>query len=202
MSITTTMSDPRILLRQCIFHLLCTLMVSASAQLEIMNQWSFLKFNAPFNYPVGNYLPENTVFTGLEVGWDRVFLSTPRLWPGNPATVSWIPRNSFENSGEMSPPLQVCKSKTNSITGRFKIYFVSILELDIPTIKAEGLKTHKGILKLCYHSCNSLVRKIRIFIFYGSWFITAACDNDHSSFDRVFQFEAHGFFATRYPILT
>lgn len=82
--------------------------VSDSSQIEIMNQWSFLKFNVPFTYPMlRNYVPENTVFTSLEVGWDRVFLATPRLWPGNPATVSWIPRNSFESSGEQGPMLQV-----------------------------------------------------------------------------------------------
>lgn len=88
--------------------LCCTLAINASAQLEIMNQWSFLKFNAPFTYPLlRNYVPENTVFTSFEVGWDRIFLATPRLWPGNPATVSFIPRNGFENSGEPSPALQV-----------------------------------------------------------------------------------------------
>lgn len=94
--------------RQWILGVFWITLVSATAQLEIMNQWSFLKYNAPFSYPLlRNYVPENAVFTGMEVGWDRVFLATPRLWPGNPATVSWIPRNSFENSGEMSPALQV-----------------------------------------------------------------------------------------------
>ncbi|XKL69266.1 hypothetical protein PGB90_007035 [Kerria lacca] len=93
--------------RQWILGVFWITLVSATAQLEIMNQWSFLKYNAPFSYPLlRNYVPENAVFTGMEVGWDRVFLATPRLWPGNPATVSWIPRNSFENSGEMSPALQ------------------------------------------------------------------------------------------------
>ncbi len=100
--------------RQCysIIGILCLLNTGASAQLEIMNQWSFLKFNAPFSYPLmRNYVPENTVFTGLEVGWDRIFLATPRLWPGNPATISWIPRNGFENGGEISPALQVLNLK-------------------------------------------------------------------------------------------
>lgn len=96
--------NPILKLSACICWLLC----SVSAQMEIMNQWTFLKYNAPFSYPLlRNYVPENAVFTGLEVGWDRIFLATPRLWPGNPATISWIPRNSFENSGETSPALQV-----------------------------------------------------------------------------------------------
>lgn len=39
------------------------------------------------------YRPENTVFTGLEVTEDRIFLGAPRLRAGIPATLFTIPRN-------------------------------------------------------------------------------------------------------------
>lgn len=79
-------------------------------QLEVVSQWSFLKYNAPYNFPVlKNYNPENAVITGFEVGWDRLFIATPRLWPGNPATLSWIPRHKLEHNGE-SPVLEAYPS--------------------------------------------------------------------------------------------
>lgn len=37
---------------------------------------------------------ENTVFTGFEVTSNRIFLATPRLRDGVPATLSTIPRNT------------------------------------------------------------------------------------------------------------
>lgn len=48
--------------------------------------------------------PENTVPTGLEVGWNRLFVATPRLRLGVGATLSTFPRNTPPGS---SPVLQV-----------------------------------------------------------------------------------------------
>lgn len=47
--------------------------------------------------------PENTIFTGLEVTEDRIFLAMPRLRVGVPATLATIPRKSPAGS---SPPLR------------------------------------------------------------------------------------------------
>ncbi|KAJ8942945.1 hypothetical protein NQ314_009857 [Rhamnusium bicolor] len=60
---------------------------------EILQVQSQLKFNEL----------ENTVFTGLEITDDRLFLATPRLRAGVPATLSTISRNT---PPESSPVLR------------------------------------------------------------------------------------------------
>lgn len=77
-----------------------------SCQVEVVNQWNLLPFDLPYDYPVnGGYIPENNVLTGIEIGWNRIFLAVPRLRVGVPATLSWIPR---QRNGELtSPALQV-----------------------------------------------------------------------------------------------
>uniref|UniRef100_A0A8D8M2Z7 Protein yellow n=1 Tax=Cacopsylla melanoneura TaxID=428564 RepID=A0A8D8M2Z7_9HEMI len=85
----------------------------ASAELEIVNQWSLLNYDIPYGFPTHkDYNPENTVSTGFEVGWERVFLSTPRLWPGNPATLGWFPRSKgdYSDASVVSPQLQAYPS--------------------------------------------------------------------------------------------
>jgi len=85
--------------------LLATTLTLASCEIEVIHQWNVLGFDLPFDYPVqGGYIPENNVFTGLEIGWNRIFLAVPRLRAGIPATLAWIPRKSSEGS---SPLLQV-----------------------------------------------------------------------------------------------
>ncbi|CAG4979933.1 protein yellow [Colias croceus] len=66
----------------------------ASASLETVNQWNFLQFDFPPD-PVllEKFQPENTVPTGLEIGWDRLYLGIPRLRAGVPATLAWVPRS-------------------------------------------------------------------------------------------------------------
>lgn len=72
-----------------------------AANLETNKQWSLLAYNLPWDFP-GNdlefYNPENVVATGIAVGQDRLFLATPRLFSGVPATVSSIPRNNIGDS--------------------------------------------------------------------------------------------------------
>ncbi|KAF9424041.1 hypothetical protein HW555_000750 [Spodoptera exigua] len=74
--------------------LLLAYVATASASLEIVNQWSFMQFDFPPD-PVllEKFQPENTVPTGLEIGWDRIYLGIPRLRAGVPATLAWIPRS-------------------------------------------------------------------------------------------------------------
>nr|ADX87355.1 yellow-e [Heliconius numata] len=66
----------------------------ATASLEVISQWSLLQFDFPPD-PVllEKFQPENTVPTGLEIGWDRIYLGIPRLRAGVPATLAWIPRS-------------------------------------------------------------------------------------------------------------
>ncbi|XP_067005601.2 dopaminechrome tautomerase [Anabrus simplex] len=83
--------------------------VSCSADLEVLYQWNFLPFNLPPGFPAGDYVPENNVFTGLEVSWDRIFVALPRLRPGVAATLAWLPRDVNHQGvalGGSSPLLQ------------------------------------------------------------------------------------------------
>ena len=58
--------------------------------LETVAQWSLLEFALPNSF---QYQPENIVMTGIEITWNRIFVSTPRLRSGVPATLSFFPRN-------------------------------------------------------------------------------------------------------------
>ncbi|KAG5308174.1 YELL protein, partial [Acromyrmex insinuator] len=60
--------------------------------LETIAQWSLLEFALP-NERGFQYQPENIVMTGIEITWNRIFVSTPRLRSGVPATLSFFPRN-------------------------------------------------------------------------------------------------------------
>lgn len=42
-------------------------------------------------------------------GWDRIFITTPRLFNGNPATLAWVPRGraGVQYDTHKSPLLQV-----------------------------------------------------------------------------------------------
>nr|CAD7260381.1 unnamed protein product [Timema shepardi] len=79
---------------------------TCQGQLEVINQWSFLPFDLPPDFPTGNYIPENNVFTGLEVGWGRVFLTLPRLRSGVAATLATIPRADLQGQTGTAPTLQ------------------------------------------------------------------------------------------------
>ncbi|XP_063230614.1 protein yellow-like [Bacillus rossius redtenbacheri] len=82
------------------------------AQLEVVSQWPFLQFDVPADFPKGSYVPENNVFTGLEVGWGRVFLSLPRLRTGVAATVATISRSDLRGQLGSAPTLQAYPSWT------------------------------------------------------------------------------------------
>ncbi|XP_055588301.1 major royal jelly protein 1-like [Uranotaenia lowii] len=70
-------------------------------KLETIKQWNLLSYNFPWDYPSSSkefYNPENVVATGIEVGFDRIFIATPRLFSGVPATLSTIPRGTQGDS--------------------------------------------------------------------------------------------------------
>jgi len=74
--------------------------------LETVAQWSLLEFVLP-NERDFQYQPENIVMSGIEISWDRIFVSTPRLRAGVPATLSFFPRKVPLGS---SPQLQAYPS--------------------------------------------------------------------------------------------
>lgn len=87
--------------------LFCAWLAVAGATLEVVNQWSLHQFDFPPD-PVllEKFQPENTVPTGLEIGWDRLYLGIPRLRAGVPATLAWVPRSLPPG---VSPVLQVSR---------------------------------------------------------------------------------------------
>lgn len=69
--------------------------------LEIIKQWNLVNYNFQPNHPAGDkkfYDPEKIVTTGIEVSGDRIFLATPRLFSGVPATLSSVSRDSTGDS--------------------------------------------------------------------------------------------------------
>lgn len=93
--------------------LLCAWLASASATLEVVNQWNVMQFDFPPD-PVllEKFQPENTVPTGLEIGWDRIYFGIPRLRAGVPATLAWVPRSLPPG---VSPVLQVTLVIINTV---------------------------------------------------------------------------------------
>lgn len=76
-------------------------LADATPKVEVVKQWNLLNFNFPWDYPASNkefYNPENIVATGIEVGYDRVFIATPRLFSGVPSTLSTVPRGTNGDS--------------------------------------------------------------------------------------------------------
>lgn len=85
--------------------------------LENVKQWNVLTYNFPWDSP-GNdkdfYNPESVVATGIAVDYERIFVATPRLFAGVPATLSTISR---KNVGD-SPVLQAYPDWSFHAAGR------------------------------------------------------------------------------------
>lgn len=101
-------------------------------ELEIVKQWNVLDYDFPWSWPVNDktlYDPERIVMTGVEVGHDRLFVMTPRLYAGVPATLSMISRENYE----MSPVLRV-RQVTKRHSEKINSYrrFAGIPRLDAP----------------------------------------------------------------------
>ncbi|XP_043269452.1 protein yellow-like [Venturia canescens] len=76
--------------------------------LETIAQWPLLDFALPYDSAyLEQFRPENVVPTGVEIAWHRIFIATPRLRAGVPATLSFIPRDLPLGS---SPQLQAYPS--------------------------------------------------------------------------------------------
>lgn len=88
-------------------------------QLEIVQQWNLANYNFPWDWPSNNREfnnPENTVATGIEIGYDRIFVATPRLYSGVPATLSTIPKHRLGDN----PILQAYPDWSHHEAGRLQ----------------------------------------------------------------------------------
>lgn len=73
----------------------------SSPPLETRKQWNVLQFNLPWDFPATDKQfndPEQVVATGIAVGYERIFVATPRLFSGVAATLSTIPRKDVGDS--------------------------------------------------------------------------------------------------------
>ncbi|XP_034181033.2 dopaminechrome tautomerase [Osmia lignaria lignaria] len=81
---------------------------SSAEVLQTIAQWPLMDFALPYDRGFLNqYRPENVVPTGIEIGWDKIFVTIPRLRAGVPSTLNYIPRNL---PLESSPQLQAYPS--------------------------------------------------------------------------------------------
>lgn len=85
--------------------ILISLIISTScvgeSPLETIKQWNLATFDFPYDWPVNDktlFNAEQVVTTGLEIGNSRIFVATPRLFSGVPATISAISRDSTGDS--------------------------------------------------------------------------------------------------------
>ncbi|KAH0560530.1 hypothetical protein KQX54_005529 [Cotesia glomerata] len=66
----------------------------SSEVLETIAQWPVLDYALPYDREyLAQFRPENVVPTGFEVSEHRIFIATPRIRAGVPATLSVIPRD-------------------------------------------------------------------------------------------------------------
>ncbi|XP_071444044.1 dopaminechrome tautomerase-like [Hetaerina americana] len=78
--------------------------LASQGPLQEVFQYNQLQYNVPLGaqFDNGAYDPSRNVFTGLELTRDRIFLAVPRLYPGVPSTINFVPRVS----SVPNPPLQ------------------------------------------------------------------------------------------------
>jgi hypothetical protein len=69
--------------------------------LETIMQWNLVNYDFPYDWPVNDkdlYNAEQIVTTGIEIGNNRIFLATPRLFSGVPTAISTVSRNQASDS--------------------------------------------------------------------------------------------------------
>lgn len=69
--------------------------------LEEIKNWNILTYNLPWDSPADDreyYNPESVVATGIAIDQHRLFVATPRLFSGVPATISAVSRKSVGDS--------------------------------------------------------------------------------------------------------
>lgn len=74
-----------------IFFFTSAIDLHLAVKIETTKQWNLLKYNLPLDFPANDlefYNPQNVVATGFAIADNRLFLATPRLFSGVPATLS------------------------------------------------------------------------------------------------------------------
>ncbi|KAF5294946.1 hypothetical protein FQR65_LT10659 [Abscondita terminalis] len=77
---------------------------------DIDFQWSFVNFTWPspmdYHYAVTNskYIPENNAMSGIKYYNNRMYVALPRLRPGTPVTLAFIPLNSKTKTNPLLRP--------------------------------------------------------------------------------------------------
>lgn len=109
---------------------------SSGPPLETRKQWSVLTYNLPWDFPANDkefYDPEGVVATGIAVDYNRIYIATPRLFSGVPATISSVSRKEVGDSPVLEvstflPIFMLYKSPTKNIY----TYFLGLPELVFP----------------------------------------------------------------------
>ena len=97
--------------------IICTVLVIYSGQIEaqispkldVVKQWNTFTYNFPCDWPTNDkslYDVENIVTAGIEIGADRIFITTPRLFSGVPATLSVLERGNYGDSPVLNVSLK------------------------------------------------------------------------------------------------
>jgi hypothetical protein len=92
--------------------------------LETVKQWNLVTFDFPYDWPMSDkdlFNPEQIVTTGLEIDSRRIFLATPRLFSGVPATISTVSRDTVGDS----PVLKVSEANRMQKGERVQVHSVS-----------------------------------------------------------------------------
>ncbi|XP_054747674.1 major royal jelly protein 1-like [Anastrepha obliqua] len=105
------------------------------SNLEIVKQWKLFSFDFPPLAPVSDtnyYNQVNVVPTSMTVAYDRIFIATPKLFSGVPATVSYISKSDYSES----PSLQAYPDWSYTVSGRNSFncsdpYLVSVYRMRI-----------------------------------------------------------------------
>lgn len=93
-----------------------------------------MSYNLPWDFPANDKEfndPEAIIVTGIAVDYDRIFVATPRLYSGVPATISTVARKDVGDS----PALEVINHSIRTYIEnliKYTIISVGISKLGIP----------------------------------------------------------------------
>ncbi|XP_071448643.1 major royal jelly protein 1-like [Hetaerina americana] len=91
--------------------------VSSRYNYEVVYAWKVIDYNWPSPkdreeaVENGDYIPKNNVISGVKIWEDRVYVTVPRLVPGVPSTLNWVPWvpatewNLYSKKEPLSTPL-------------------------------------------------------------------------------------------------
>lgn len=105
--------------------------------METIKQWTLSNYDFPYNWPVNDktlYNAEQIVTTGFEIGDNRIFLATPRLFSGVPATISSVSRDAIGDS----PVLKVCNQNSFDKSSQYQKFNFRLIQIGLTTLRASN----------------------------------------------------------------